>query len=124
MDASGWFFLAIGLTAFAGLIIMLFPETLEDKRFELKNLAIFLLVLGLACIIRLYIFIAEEPVKNPSTGFGDTEVDRMLDYIKSDGEDIYTEDEVLHIVYKYLKKYTREGKYENRTVYIPGGGGT
>lgn len=122
MDASQWFLLAIGLTALAGLVIVPAREAFEDKRYGLKKLAIFLLVLGLACIIRLYIFIAEEPVKNPSTGFGDTEVDRMLDYIKSDGEDIYTEDEVLHIVYKYLKKYTREGKYENRTVYIPSGG--
>lgn len=124
MDASEWFLLAIGLTALAGLVIVPARETFEDKRYGLKKLAIFLLVLGLACIIRLYIFIADEPVKNPSTGFGDTEVDRMLDFIKADGEDIYTEDEVLHIVYKYLYKYTREGKYENRTVYIPGGGGT
>ncbi|MBP5326080.1 MAG: hypothetical protein J6Y86_11375 [Pseudobutyrivibrio sp.] len=122
MDASQWFLLAIGLTALAGLVIVPAREAFEDKRYGLKKLAIFLLVLGLACIIRLYIFIADQPVKNPSTGFGDTEVDRMLDYIKSDGIDIYTEDEILGIVYKYLKKYTREGKYENRTVYIPNGG--
>ena len=120
MDANEWFLLAIGVIALAGLVIVPYSKT-EDKA---RYLAVFLLVLGMACVIRLYIFIADQPVKNPSTGFGDTEVDRMLDYIKSDGEDIYTEEEVLHIVYKYLKKYTREGKYENRTVYIPSGGGT
>ena len=50
--------------------------------------------------------------KMPSTGFSDTEVDRMLDEIRNDDVNLYSDRDFQILVYKYLLKYTREGKYE------------
>lgn len=125
MDARDWFLITVGVISVIGLILIPPPDTDDEKESKVKKFCIFLIVLALVCVLRLYIFCAEPTVRNPSTGFGDTEVDHMLDEIKADGEDIYTEEEILHIVYKYLRPYTREGKYEHRTVFKPGddGGG-
>ena len=45
---------------------------------------------------------------------GDTQVDKLLNEIRTDDKTIYFDDEFQVLVYKYLLKYTREGKYELR----------
>jgi hypothetical protein len=50
----------------------------------------------------------------PTTMMTDTEVDRLLDEVRTDEKTIYFDDEFQVLVYKYLLKYTREGKYETQ----------
>ena len=105
------FILLMIFICFIGICILM---TEEEDRWTLKGKMIIVDVF--ICMILLFVLHMEvqgdKQEEMPSTGFGDTEVDRMLDEVRSDRRMLYNDEEVQVLVYKYLLKYTREGKYE------------
>ena len=73
-------------------------------------------VLGILAVICLHGSIQYESLNKeaemPSRSADYTEVDALLDEVRTDNKTIYFDDEFQILVYKYLLKYTREGKYE------------
>ena len=120
MDAGHWLLLVVIFIGLIAFIVLPMPdeEITDDNRNEmhLKRLILVLSGLAISASIGLYSKTLEARVKEPSKGFGDTPVDWLLDEIKADDKATYTKVEVLNLVYKYLREYTREGKYEERTI--------
>lgn len=120
MDAGHWLLLLVIFLGLIGFTVLPAPgdifEESGKKDQHLKRWILVLVFLSIIAGIGLYSKTLEPRVKEPSKGFGDTPVDWLLDEIKADDKATYTKVEVLNLVYKYLREYTREGKYEERTV--------
>ena len=80
-----------------------------DKSGQLKAAMVFVYIT--LFINFAYIVGTGEKTYEPSAP-GDTMVDKMMDEVRMDDKGNYTDDEVQILVYKYLLKYTREGRYE------------
>lgn len=119
MDAWHWLLLLVICAGLIGFVVLPAPDEVFDDGSKAKKLKYFIIILVFEIIISgigLYSKTLDPRVKEPSKGFGDTPVDWLLDEIKADDKATYTKVEVLNLVYKYLREYTREGKYEERTV--------
>ena len=105
------FILLMSFLGFIGICILV---TEEEGKWTLKGKMIIVAVFcSMILLFVLHIEVqGDKQEEMPSTGFGDTEVDRMLDEVRSDRRMLYNDEEVQVLVYKYLLKYTREGKYE------------
>lgn len=120
MDAGHWLLLLVIFLGLIGFVVLPAPgdifEEGSKKEQHLKRWILALVFLSMIAGIGLYSKTLDPRVKEPSKSFGDTPVDWLLDEIKADDKATYTKVEVLNLVYKYLREYTREGKYEERTV--------
>lgn len=76
---------------------------------KLIFVAVYLGILALICLFGRYGYFNR--IEQPDAP-GDTQVDKFLDEIRNDDKTIYFDDEIQILVYKYMLKYTREGKYE------------
>lgn len=119
MDSGCWLLLLVICAGLIGFVVLPAPDEVFDDGSKAKKLKYFIIILVFEIILSglgLYSKTLEPRVKEPSKGFGDTPVDWLLDEIKADDKATYTKVEVLNLVYKYLREYTREGKYEERTI--------
>jgi len=110
------FLYLVTLLSFCFVGICLIATTEPGQKWRIDQRLIFLSILiGIAALVKMHLVVnyTYEP-EMPSTMMTDTEVDRLLDEVRTDDKTIYFDDEFQILVYKYLLKYTREGKYETQ----------
>ena len=108
------YLLIVVLFGFIGICVL--AVTSYTGKWKIEHILIFAAVsLGLIAIFNLHFLVThrEEP-EMPSTMMTDTEVDALLKEVRYDDKTIYFDDEFQILVYKYLLKYTKEGKYETQ----------
>lgn len=109
MDVTIYIIILLCLISFIGICIICSEN---DKNWRVENKLIFAAVcLSLICLIMIKVGTESNMVRQPDSA-GDTQVDKLLDEVRGDNKTIYFDDEFQVLVYKYLLKYTREGKYE------------
>lgn len=111
MSVTALIIILLILISFIGICVMCSEQ---DGKWRPENKLIFAAVLlALLSLTMLKARIDPQTDIEPYAP-GDTQVDKLLDEVRTDNKTIYFDDEFQILVYKYLLKYTREGKYETK----------
>ena len=94
---------------FAGILVIAKDEKQTTKSFVLIVLSLVAVIVAWAMLIRYH---GDISIMLRMKGYEDTEVDKLLDDIKADQKESYTDEEITDKIYYYLIEYTRLGNYE------------
>ena len=105
-----WVILLCGLAfGFAGVYVILYREKQSVRSFILITISLIAITLAWSMLIRYKV---DTDIMLKMKGYKDTEVDKLIENIKTDTQESYTDDEITEKIYYYLIEYTRFGNYE------------
>ena len=105
-----WVILLCGLAfGFAGVYVILYREKQSIRSFILITISLIAITLAWSMLIR---YKGDTDIMLKMKGYKDTEVDKLIENIKTDTQESYTDDEITEKIYYYLIEYTRLGNYE------------